>query len=258
MNNVKSCPDDSHDAKPVVLEFCNVSFSYGVAPVLQDVSFAIRKGDTTCIVGPNGGGKTTILKLALGLIRPQQGEIFLLGSSPPVNATRVGYAPQYIHYDPRFPMTVIDIVLTGRLGKELRIRYSRTDKEMAEYALEQVGLLEKKSVPFGSLSGGQRQRVLLARALASEPELLLLDEPTSNVDVASEIQFQDVLERIKKHTTLVLVTHDLAFVSGLTTSVLCVNRRVLSHSTGELSEEVLREMYGNDIKLVKHDPVHRR
>ncbi|HOJ34890.1 MAG TPA: metal ABC transporter ATP-binding protein [Candidatus Hydrogenedentes bacterium] len=258
MKNVVASPDCSQNMQPVVLEFRNVSFSYGIAPVLENVSFTIRKGDMTCIVGPNGGGKTTILKLALGLIQPQQGEINLLGSSPPTNVTRVGYSPQYIHYDPRFPMTVIDIVLTGRLGNALKIGYSKADKETAKYALEQVGLLEKMQVPFGSLSGGQRQRVLLARALACEPELLLLDEPTSNVDAASEVHFQEILERMKQHVTLVLVTHDLAFVSGLTTSVLCVNRRVLSHSTGELSEQVLREMYGNDIKLVKHDPMHRR
>lgn len=242
-------------ALPVIV-FRNVSFSYGSVPVLENVTFAVSKGDSVCIVGPNGGGKTTLLMLVLGLLQPQSGEIRVFGDRPERARQRIGYTPQYVHYDPKFPVTVMEIVLMGRLGRRFVGPYSRNDKEVARRALAEVGMSDMGSRLFGRLSGGQRQRVLIARALACEPDVLLLDEPTANVDLAVGIRLQEILQGLSRRMTLLMVTHDLAFVSGLTTSVLCVNRRVISHATGELSESILREMYGDDIRLVRHDTGH--
>ncbi len=245
----------TNDGIPAV-EFSNVTFAYGEVPVLENVSFTIKQGEVCCIVGPNGGGKTTILKLLLGLLRPNSGHIQVFGESPPRKSLWIGYVPQHLHYDPSFPITVLDVVLMGRLKPGLIGWYSRSDKDAARSILQQVGMEGKEEVTFASLSGGQRQRALIARALVSDPKLLLLDEPTSNVDLASEGRLQEILVALKSRMTCVLVTHDLAFVSSLSTSILCVNRRVLSHTSGELSEAVLHEMYGSDIRLVKHSTTH--
>ena len=162
----------------------DVTFSYGGEPVLEDVNLSVGAREAVCIVGPNGGGKTTLVKLILGLLLPQRGEVRLFGQPPRLARLRVGYMPQHVQHDPLFPVTVMDIVLMGRLGRGglggLLGWPGRADRRAARNALEQVGMDGFGRHPFAALSGGQRQRVLIARALCCEPELLLLDEPTSN------------------------------------------------------------------------------
>lgn len=240
-----------------IAQFDHVTFSYDHEPVLQDVTLQIRRGDFTCVVGPNGGGKSTLLKLLLGLLTPQSGRVELLGDLPVRTRSRVGYMPQYAHLDASFPVCVMDVVMMGRVRGWWPIgRFSNHDRRAATHALELVGMTDLRARRFGALSGGQRQRVLIARALACEPELLLLDEPTANLDPRMEDSFYRLLRELNQRLTIVLVSHDLGFVSHFVRDVVCVNRTVESHPTSELTGDVVNRMYGHSVHMVRHDHGH--
>ena len=231
-----------------------VSFSYNGVQVLKNVNLRVHELDFLSIVGPNAGGKTTLLKLILGLIKPAQGTVRVFGQQPEKARSRIGYVPQYISLDPLFPVNVTDVVLMGRLGRGKPFGfYGKADKRAAEAALEHVEMGEARRRPFSELSGGQRQRVLIARALASDPDLLLLDEPTANIDAALETEFFEMLSRLNRYMTIALVTHDLGFVSQYVKSVACVNRRVVVHPTSDISGEMINQLYGGDVKMIRHD-----
>jgi len=245
----------AHTGVPVIC-FEGVSFSYGSTLVVEDADFDIYKGESVCVVGPNGGGKSTLLKLMLGLLEPDEGCVHLLGERPLRARARVGYVPQHIDFDPLFPVSALDVVLMGRLNRWSRGFRSRADTERAMEALSQMGLDGKAQAPFASLSGGQRQAVLIARALAGEAEVLLLDEPTAHVDVAAEERLMASLKALREDLTLVTVSHDLAFVSRSVPKVICVNRCVHVHPTAELTSARLRELYGYEVRMVQHDHEH--
>ena len=231
-----------------------VSFFYGHDRVLRDIDLDVEERDFVTVVGPNGGGKTTLLRLILGLLRPSEGTVRVFGLRPEEARPRMGYVPQRSIAEQDFPARVIDVVLTGRLdGARLLGHYGAADREAAMTALEEVDLLERASKPFSSLSGGQRQRTLIARALASEPDLLLLDEPTASLDVAMEGELYELLGRLHERLTIVLVTHDLGFVSAFARTVVCVKQTLACHATGALTGEMIREMYGRDVRAVLHD-----
>jgi len=237
-----------------VVKFSGVSFSYDGIPVLTDVHATICPGDFVSIVGPNGGGKTTLLKLILGLETPTGGTVKVFGASPDRARGRVGYVAQYLRYDPTFPVSVLDVALMGRLGGQSWWgRFGRNDRDAAMDALYEVALDDLADRPFQDLSGGQRQRVLIARALACEPELLLLDEATSHLDIKVEEQLFQLLDRLNDRMTIAIVSHDLAVVSQHVRSVLCVRGTVHVHPTSELTGELISAMYGGDIKMVRHD-----
>ncbi len=241
-------------ASPPAIEMRDVSFSYDGYPVLTDVDVRIEERDFVTVVGPNGGGKTTLLKLILGVHQPWRGSIRVLGTTPEKARPRIGYTPQRSAIDPSFPARVIDVVLMGTLGRGTKWRgYTRADHEAALEALREVELADRYARPFATLSAGQRQRALIARALAADPELLLLDEPTSSLDVAMEEELHSLLSRLHGRLTVVLVSHDIAFVSGLTETVLCVKQTVAAHSTSEVTPELIREIYGRDVLMVRHD-----
>jgi len=240
--------------EPPVIELENVSFSYDGQPVLQSVDLAVSRNDFLCIVGPNGGGKTTLLKLVLGLVRPASGTVRVFGEPPEKARPRIGYMPQHTSLDPLFPVSVRDIVLMGRLGTGGGFGfYGRKDARAAEEVLRMMKLTGLEGRPFSSLSGGQRQRVLIARALVSRPEILLLDEPTASIDAVIETELFEILNRLNREMTIALVTHDLGFVSRYVKSVVCVNRRVVVHPTSEISGEMINEIYGGDMQMVRHD-----
>lgn len=237
-----------------VIEMSGVWFAYNGQPVLRDVTLHIEAGERAYVVGPNGGGKTTLLKLILGLIQPQQGTVRVLGVSPRQARPRVGYTPQVSLFDPRFPVSVTDVVLTGSLGRTRRIGpFGRSDRAKAMRALEEVGLTDMAKQPFSDLSGGQRQRVLIARALVCEPELLLLDEPTANLDVGVEAELHELLDRLDGRMSVVTVSHDVGFVSTTVGKVVCVQQSVQVHPTADLTGELMRDLYGRDIRLIRHD-----
>jgi zinc transport system ATP-binding protein len=238
-------------ASDAVISLSDVSFSYDGPPVLEHVDLSVPERDFVCVIGPNGGGKTTMLKLMLGLIQPQQGRVRLLGQPPQKTRRRVGYMPQRAQLDPQFPVNVTDVVLMGRLGKGRVLGpYSRSDKAVALQALVEVGLADLRSRRFSALSGGQRQRVLIARALACEPELLLLDEPTASLDPAVQDDLYALLRDLNRRLTILIVSHDLGFVSVFFKTVVCVNRTAHMHPTGELTSGRVAEMYGREVRLV--------
>jgi len=240
-----------------VIEMEHLSFSIGGLGVLEDVTLTVRERDFVCIVGPNAGGKTTLLKLVLGLLRPTAGTVRVFGGIPARSRFRIGYMPQHTSLDPRFPVTVLDVVLMGRLTGSSRFGpYGRKDREEALLALEMLQLAGVRRRSFAELSGGQRQRVLIARALVSSPDLLLLDEPTSNVDAVLETELFELLNRLNERMTIALVSHDLGFVSRYVKRVVCVNRRVADHLTSEITGEMIHEIYGSDVRMVRHDTVN--
>lgn len=236
---------------PVVL-FEDVWFAYDTTPVLEDVSFSVKGREFFAVVGPNGGGKTTLLKLILGLLEPTRGTVRVFGETPVQARRRIGYVPQHAKFDPAFPIRVLDVVLMGRLGKG-GFFCRRADIEAVERALDETNASELKHRLFRDLSGGQRQRVLIARALATEPELLLLDEPAAHLDVSVERRFYQLLAELNRRLTIVIVSHSIGFVSRFVTGVLCVNRRAVTHPTCEILDEGIKEMYGEDFRIIRHD-----
>ncbi|MFN0136829.1 MAG: metal ABC transporter ATP-binding protein [Phycisphaerae bacterium] len=237
-----------------VIELQGVTFAYDATPVLRGASLLIPGGDFACFVGPNGGGKTTLLKLVLGLIEPREGSVRVLGVEPKAARRRIGYMPQHAHLDPSFPVTAMDVVLMGRLGCGLPFgRYGKRDREIAAKALADVNLSDMHARSYAAMSGGQRQRVLIARALASEPDLLLLDEPTANLDINVEEQLYALLRELNQRLTIVMVSHDLGFVSKHVKTAVCVNRTVHTHAVGDLTGDVIQNLYGREIKLVQHE-----
>lgn len=238
-----------------IVDIKNLSFTYpgNDLPTLENVSLEMFSGENYCIVGPNGGGKSTLLHLMLGLLAPGSGSIELFGEKPEKAAGKVGFMAQYFKLDALFPITALDVVLEGRLHGLLPLRFSREDRKTAMEALEELGLAKIAGESFSSLSGGQRQRVLLARALACKPKLLLLDEPTANIDPGAEMDFYRTLRELRKHLTLVTVSHDLGFVSAEDTHVICVNRTVSMHDAGRFDAETARRLYKHDVNLIHHD-----
>jgi zinc transport system ATP-binding protein len=237
------------------IEFQDVYFAYDPAkPILESATFVLGEGDSICVVGPNGGGKSTLIKLALGLLKPTAGQVRVFGEDPARVRHRVGYMPQSLNFDPQFPITVRDVVLMGRLGGPTKFGpFRKSDRDAIEKSLQRVDLSGLGSRRFSTLSGGQRQRVLIARALVGEPDLLLLDEPTANVDQTVEQEFQRTLQELADEMSVVLVSHDLGFVSGWLQHVLCVNRDVHLHPTASIDGKTLREIFGGDIVAVRHD-----
>ena len=232
----------------------DLEFGYDGKPVLRNVSLAIPEGDFVCVVGPNGSGKTTLLKLALGLLKPSSGTIEIYGQRPERSRGRIGYVPQHPRLDPLFPVSAMDVVLMGRLGRTGAFGAWRAeDREQALRALDEVGLTDRAGHHFASLSGGQKQRVLIARALAGDPDLLLLDEPTAGLDAHIEEGFYRLLQELNQRLTIVLVSHDLGFVSGFVRSVVCVGQEVVVHPTSEITGQVIADLYGSDMRLVRHD-----
>jgi len=216
--------------REIAVKFDAVSFSYGSTLVLEDASFHIHRGEFVAMVGPNGSGKTTVLKLLFGLEKPASGSIKIFGK-PCGQSRDVAYVPQLPPVDQAFPITVHDIVRMGLL-RPLK-GYSESHGSI-EYAMEQTGISELKDRLYSSLSGGQKRRALVARALVSDPKLLVLDEPTANMDIDSEARLYETLGACKGNTTILIVTHDTEFVTALTDRVLCLgdgSRGVVQHWT---------------------------
>lgn len=244
-----------------VISLDNVWFFRNGRPVLENISFSIEKGDFTALIGPNGGGKTTLIRLMAGLLKPNQGEVRILGKPPRSVATRLGYVPQDAGINSgdreRFPIAVLDVVLMGRLKAFRRFpRYSARDKAAARKALEQVEMWDGCKRHIGELSGGQRQRVMIARALATEPDILLLDEPTAGVDTRHQAEFYDILKDINQSVTIVIVCHELMMINSYVKSVACVNRSVHYHGHAEVTQEMI-DMHQCPVELVAHGLPHR-
>jgi zinc transport system ATP-binding protein len=244
--------------RPTAVALRDVSFAYGRHPVLRGVDLDILAGDFVSIIGPNGGGKSTLLKLMLGLLVPDRGTVRVLDTTPERARLRVGYMPQHAHVDPQFPVTAMDVVLMGRLGRRPPLGpFTARDREAAREALADTEALPLADRPFSELSGGQRQRVLIARALACEPELLLLDEPTASLDPGIQDDLYELLRRLNERMTLALVSHDVSVVSRHVSQVICVNVSVVQHPATALEGE-LAKLFPSEsgVRLVRHDHHH--
>ena len=245
--------EDARATREAVVEMKDVSFAYGRYLVLESVNLRVRQGEFIGVIGPNGGGKTTLLKLILGLLKPTSGTVEVFGHSPEAARPRIGYMPQYARFDPDFPVSVLDVVLMGRVERVRFGGYRRADREAARRALSEVDLEGFDRRSFVALSGGQRQRVLIARALATEPELLALDEPTANLDRTQQNILTDLLIRLSKRLTILLISHEVGFVTTAIDTVICVNRDAVVHPTSELTGTAIRDLFGSDVRMVRHD-----
>jgi len=239
--------------KNKIIEFNEVTFKYDNHLIIDSAQFSIIENEFIGIIGPNGGGKTTLLKLLLGILKPYSGNISILGQSAICARKQIGYMPQYLQYDQQFPATVLDIVLMGRLNNQIFSFYSKKDKKIAINALEQMEIAHLAKQPFSKLSGGQRQRVLISRALATEPKILILDEPTANIDPAIEDKFYNLLKNLSKTMTIISVSHDLRFVMNIVNRVICINRKVHIHSVSESKIDFLNNVYNTEhYSVVSH------
>ncbi len=243
---------------PHAIEVIDVTFSYDKVPILENVSFSLKQGDFLGIIGPNGGGKTTLLKLLMGILEPEKGKIKILGEEPHEAKHHVGYVPQFTDINLSFPVTAMDIVLMGRLRRSRIGRgYSPQDRETAAMVLKKVGMWEHRFMHMGELSGGQRQRVFIARALATEPEIIFLDEPTASVDTEFETDLYSFLKELNKEATILVVTHDIGMISSHIKSVACVNRTMIHHEEGKITHEMIDMAYNCPVDLVAHGEPHR-
>jgi zinc transport system ATP-binding protein len=219
-----------------VLHIEKLSVYYGNTAALVDVSLDIEEGEYLGIIGPNGGGKSTFLKAILGLVRPAAGNIEIYGKRPGQTGTRLGYVPQLVNLDKSFPLNVRQVVMQGKLHPQFTLfhRYSREDREHVEELLNKVGIYKLKDRMIAELSGGEFQKMLIARALAVNPKMLLLDEPTASVDAEASKQIYQLLQELNEGMTIILVSHDLRAISSHARTLACLNGRLVYHDGGEV------------------------
>ncbi len=211
----------------------NLSFTYHDSPILEDINLSVEKGDYLAIIGPNGGGKTTFVKLFLGLIEPKRGTIMIEGKSPKKARQIIGYLPQYINFNMDMPINVFDIVLQGRMQKN-KLFYSKEDREIALTQLDKMGISHLQNRKIKALSGGQRQRVLLARALAKKPHILILDEPTASIDLEGQKEIYALLQTLPQ--TKIVISHDINILFEGVNKVAHINKKLHLHQG--LSESI--------------------
>jgi zinc transport system ATP-binding protein len=247
-----------------IVEIHNVTFAYNGETALQDVSLEIQQGDFIAMIGPNGGGKTTLVKLILGLLTPDKGTIRVTGQSSQKASACIGYVPQDVHINRSFPITAMDVVLMGKLAPKKRwARKTASNRLEAMAALERLEMAPLAERKISELSGGQCQRVFIARALVTQPRLLLLDEPTASIDTKGQAEFFEMLKDLNKDVTIVVVSHDLLAVSRYVKSVACVNRVLHYHHQAEITGEMLETMYPCaadetcPVELLAHGLPHR-
>lgn len=247
-----------------LITFKDIRFSYGKTDILQNLTFSVKRGEYLGVIGPNGGGKTTLLKIMLGLLEPTGGTVEMFGQDiHRFNEWyRIGYVPQRAQeVEKSFPATVEEVVRSGRVARRgLGRKLTKADTVVIERAMDLTQVKHYRDTRIGSLSGGERQRVFIARALAAEPDVLILDEPTTGIDIASEKAFYELLAKLNREEklTIIFVTHDIDVIYHEAKSVLCLNHDMVCHglSSEVLKEDVLRRLYGERATVVPHDPDH--
>jgi zinc transport system ATP-binding protein len=242
-----------------IISIKNMWAGYESDMVLEDVSFEMFPRDYVGLIGPNGGGKTTLIRVILGLLKPDRGSISVMGEDPKKGRSQIGYVSQFQVEDKHFPVNVWDVVSMGRLQSNLfkNLRLTTEDKEAIEQALHETGMIDFRKQNMNELSGGQRQRVFISRALVTQPKLLLLDEPTSSVDSRSSNQLYDLLAELNDHLAILLISHDLTAISTYVKTVGCVNRRLVYHGTKEITAEMMETAYECPVDLIAHGHPHR-
>lgn len=236
----------------IALQFNDVCFAYEREEVLHNVDLSIPAKSLVAVVGPNGGGKTTLVRLALGLLKPGRGTVQVFGATPEPRRRRIGYVAQHLRFDPAFPVSVLEVVLMGLADRHRLGPYRPSDREKALEALERVRLGHLSRRALAQLSGGERQRALVAQALVADPDLLLLDEPTANVDSEVEYEIYDLLHELNESMTIVVVSHNLNVVTRHASHVACVNRTASLVHVNEFTEGELRAIHRGDMTVLQH------
>ena len=238
----------------VVIDVDNVSFNYGAVSVLENISFKIYEDEFIGIIGPNAGGKSTLLKLILGLLKPNKGVISKFKYDGKALINNIGYVSQHSTFPRDFPITVGEVVMMGHIGTSSKFfHYSKKEIELAKQAMQKLEIQDIEKRKIGELSGGQLQRVLIARELVCQPEILILDEPTSNVDMRIEEDIFLLLKNYSEHMTIIVVSHDIAFISSYVDRVACLNKTLVCHSTESISGKMIEELYDVPVKMIHHN-----
>ncbi len=236
----------------------NVSVKLGGNIIINDINISIPEKEFLGIIGPNGGGKTTLLKVFLGLIKPDSGEVLVYDKKPEENLNSIGYVPQFSSFDIDYPISVWDVVMMGRLGRKgLFNKFTNEDYSIVEDSLIRVNISEYKNRQISNLSGGEKQRVLIARALTTNPKILLLDEPTASIDTATGKNFYDLLKKLNEDITIVLVSHDIGAISNHVKKIACLNKKLVYHDSKEITKEMLEQTYHCPVDLIAHGVPHR-
>ncbi|MDZ7766175.1 MAG: metal ABC transporter ATP-binding protein [Melioribacteraceae bacterium] len=239
------------------IEVNNVYFKYEEVNILEEINFSVDDRDFVGIIGPNGGGKTTLIKILVGLLKPQQGEVKIFGQSVSKAKNLIGYVPQIFNFDPNYPISVEEVVLLGRLTAGRKSFRNKTDLKIVHDCLEKVGMIDYKHELIGNLSGGQKQRVLIARAIAVQPKILILDEPTASIDSRAGKNFYDLLDELNKEMTIIMISHDIGVVSQYVKKIACLNKNLVFHDSKEISKEMLEQTYQCPVDLIAHGLPHR-
>ena len=222
----------------IILDIKNLSFSYEKEKVLENINLIVEQNDFLAIIGPNGGGKSTLLKLILGLVELQNGELTIFSQKPSKSLSKVGYVPQNTNINIDFPIKVIEVVMMGHVSsKKPLFGYGKEEIVCALESLKKVGMEEFVNKKIGSLSGGQRQRVMIARALCANPKILLLDEPTASIDVSGQRQIYDLLKQLSKTITIIVVSHDISVILSYATKVAHINKTLTFHDISHKQKE---------------------
>jgi len=232
----------------------DVSFAYAPGQLtLEHIDLQVEQGEFLGLVGPNGGVKSTLLKVILGLLEPSGGSVRVLGQPPGVGRQAIGYVPQHAAFARDFPVSVEDAVLLGRLGRTRMLGgYRGADRRIARRAMAEAQILDLMDRRLSTLSGGQFQRMLIARALVGDPSILLLDEPTTNVDQRIETDVFQLFKMLNQRMTVVVVSHDLGFISEYVTRVACLNRTLVCHRTSEITGEMIEQLYSTPVRMIQH------
>jgi zinc transport system ATP-binding protein len=249
---------------PAAIEIRDLWVTYNHQPVLEDVTLDIAENSCVGVLGPNGAGKSTLLKVILGLIAPTRGEVRVFGEDPHQarhQGNLIGYLPQRPLTNPRFPVSVLDVVLMGRYGRiGLGRRPTREDRRVALDHLARLGIPHLADRPIGEISGGEQQRVFIARALAVNPRLLILDEPTISLDACSQDEVYDLINRLKNELqlTVIMVSHDIGAVASQVDDIVCLNRRVHVHSPPPIGRIALENTFGCSVEYLFHGEIPHR
>ena len=220
-----------------IIEIQNLSFSYERQKILEEINLNVEEKDFLAIIGPNGGGKSTLLKLILGINSVKKGSIKTFGEKPKKNLSKIGYVPQNTNVNTDFPIKVIEVVLMGHIGEKRPLfGYAKEEKMCALGALAQVGMEKFAQQKIGSLSGGQRQRVMIARALCAHPQILILDEPTASIDIDGQKQIYKLLQELNQYITIIVVSHDISVIMQYANKVVHINKKLTSHDTSSQTE----------------------
>lgn len=238
---------------PTAIKVENLSFFYPEKTcALENVSFTIETNAFVGIIGPNGGGKTTLLRLLLGFLTPQKGTIEIFHDRHISNNKNVSYVPQFATFNSAFPITVKQMLLMGTL-KNFKIRYEKKDLFLLQETMQKLDILPLQNKIISELSGGELQRVLLARALICQPKILLLDEPTASADIHNEKNIFDLLKNLNDEgMTILVVSHDIGFISDYIESIICVNKHVYKHETKKLNKSDIYELYQMPVEQIIH------